>query len=93
MKELKLRKLKFTRYNETFIPLLEGMKGHGVEYENETADAGYERKENYTYFETRKKNCYIKPQNNEWNKTKKSKGNMALRMYWILYFKYVCRDM
>ena len=63
----------------TLIPLLESMKSHGVEYEDVTADAGYESEENYTYFETCKKDCYIKPQNYERSKTRKYKGNMALR--------------
>lgn len=63
----------------TLIPLLEGMKNHGVEYTDVTADAGYESEENYSYFETLKKDCYIKPQNYERSKTRKYKSNMALR--------------
>lgn len=50
-----------------------------VQYEDITADAGYESEENYTYFEEKKQNCYIKPQNYERSKTKKFKNNMALR--------------
>ena len=63
----------------TLIPLLESMKNHGIEHKDVTADAGYESEENYTYFETCEKDCYIKPQNYERNKTKKYKSNMALR--------------
>ncbi len=62
------------------IPLLENMKKHGVpEYKDLTADAGYESEENYTYFEDKATECYIKPQNYERSKTKKYKSNMALR--------------
>ena len=63
----------------TLIPLLENMKNHEIEYEDVTADAGYESEENYTYFEACEKDCYIKPQNYERSKTKKFKSNMALR--------------
>ena len=63
----------------TLIPLLEGMKKHGIEYTDVTADAGYESEENYTYFETLGKDCYIKPQNYERSKRKKYRSNMALR--------------
>ena len=63
----------------TLLPLLENMEEHQVEYEDVTADAGYESEENYTYFEARGKDCYIKPQNYERSKTKKYKSNMALR--------------
>ena len=44
-----------------------------------TADADYESEENYSWFETADKTCYIKPQNYERSKTKKFKSNMALR--------------
>ena len=63
----------------TLIPLLEGMKNHGIEYEDVTADAGYESEENYSCFEACDTTCYIKPQNYERSKTKKFKSNMALR--------------
>ena len=63
----------------TLIPLLESMEQHNIEYQDVTADAGYESEENYTWFEKRKKVCYIKPQNYERSKTKKYKSNMALR--------------
>lgn len=63
----------------TLIPLLEDMEQHNVEYKDVTADAGYESEENYTWFEKRNKECYIKPQNYERSKTKKYKSNMALR--------------
>lgn len=63
----------------TLIPLLEDMEQHNVEYQDVTADAGYESEENYTWFEERNKKCYIKPQNYERSKTRKYKSNMALR--------------
>ena len=64
----------------TLIPLLENMEAHlGERYEDVTADAGYESEENYTHFEGKTMECYIKPQNYERSKTKKYKSNMALR--------------
>ena len=63
----------------TLIPLMEQMQGYGADYEDVTADAGYESEENYSWFEEAKKPCYIKPQNYERSKTKKFKSNMALR--------------
>jgi hypothetical protein len=44
-----------------------------------TADAGYESEENYTYFEEKNQECYIKPQNYELSKMKKFKNDMNLR--------------
>lgn len=45
------------------IPLLENMEAHlGRSYGDVTADAGYESEENYTYFEGKATECYIKPQ-------------------------------
>jgi hypothetical protein len=62
------------------IPLLETMESHlGKSYEDVTADAGYESEENYSYFEGKATECYIKPQNYERSKTRKFKSNMALR--------------
>ncbi|WP_018213208.1 IS1182 family transposase [Desulfitobacterium hafniense] len=62
------------------IPLLETMQAHLKQrYKDVTADAGYESEENYTYFEGKTTECYIKPQNYERSKTKKYKSNMALR--------------
>lgn len=62
------------------IPLLENMEIHlGQSYDDVTADAGYESEENYTYFQSKPTECYIKPQNYERSKTKKYKSNMALR--------------
>jgi len=62
------------------IPLLENMEAYlGRSYEDVTADAGYESEENYTYFEGKTTECYLKPQNYERSKTKKYKSNMALR--------------
>ncbi len=64
----------------TLIDTLETMHRHlGEYYEDVTADAGYESEENYTYFEDKPTECYIKPQNYERSKTKKFKNNMALR--------------
>ena len=63
----------------SLIPLMEKMQGYGADYTDVTADAGYESEENYTWFEEAEKECYIKPQNYERSKTKKFKGNMALR--------------
>ena len=63
----------------TLIPLLEKMQDYGADYDDVTADAGYESEENYTWFETQQKPCYIKPQNYERSKKKKYKSNMALR--------------
>ena len=64
----------------TLIELLENMEKHtGRYYEDVTADAGYESEENYTWFEDKPCECYIKPQNYEKSKTKKYKSNMALR--------------
>ena len=63
----------------TLIPLMEKMQGYGADYTDVTADAGYESEENYSWFETAGKECYIKPQNYERSKTKKFKSNMALR--------------
>ena len=64
----------------TLIETLEAMHEHlGEYYEDVTADAGYESEENYTYFEDKPTECYIKPQNYERSKTKKFKSNMALR--------------
>lgn len=63
----------------TLIPLMKKMQSYGADYTDVTADAGYESEENYSWFETAKKECYIKPQNYERSKTKKFKSNMALR--------------
>jgi len=64
----------------TLIPLLDEMESYlGVQYEDVTADAGFESEENYTYFEKKQQTCYIKPQNYERSKTKKIKSNMNLR--------------
>lgn len=64
----------------TLIPLLEKMESNlECSYGDVTADAGYESEENYTYFENKGQDCYIKPQNYERSKTRKFKNNMALR--------------
>lgn len=64
----------------TLIPLIDKMEKYlKTQYDDVTADAGYESEENYTYFEEKGQACYIKPQNYERSKTKKFKNNMALR--------------
>ncbi len=78
----------------TLIPLMEKMQGYGADYTDVTADAGYESEENYSWFETGEKTCYIKPQNYERSKTKKYKSNMALRenmAYDAEKDEYTCR--
>lgn len=77
------------------IPLLENMEVHqGQSYKDATMDAGYESEENYTYFEDKTTECYIKPQNYERSKTKKYKSNMALRenmAYDLELDEYTCQ--
>ncbi|MCE5197196.1 MAG: transposase [Negativicutes bacterium] len=46
---------------------------------DDTADAGYESEGNYTFFENKTTQCYIKPQNDKRSKTKKYKSNLTLR--------------
>lgn len=80
----------------TLIPLLEQMEAYtGHQYEDVTADAGYESEENYTYFENKKQTCYIKPQNYERSKTRKFKSNMSLRenmVYDAEKDEYTCQN-
>ncbi len=80
----------------TLIPLLDRMEEKlEVVYEDVTADAGYESEENYTYFENKSQDCYIKPMNYERSKTRKFKGNMALREnmeYNEIDDYYVCKN-
>lgn len=80
----------------TLIPFLENMEAHLQErYADVTADAGYESEENYTYFEEKTIECYIKPQNYERSKTKKYKSNMALRenmTYDAQLDEYTCQN-
>lgn len=80
----------------TLIPLLEKMEQQlGTTYDDVTCDAGYESEENYTYFEGKPTECYIKPQNYERSKTKKFKSNMALREnmeYDITLDEYTCQN-
>lgn len=63
----------------TLIPFMEKLEEKGIIYQDVTADAGYESEENYSFFESRGTECYIKPQNYERSKTKKFKSNMSLR--------------
>ena len=80
----------------TLIDTLETMHNHiGEYYGDVTADAGYESEENYTWFEDKPTECYIKPQNYERSKTKKYKSNMALREnmeYDSEADEYTCRN-
>ena len=80
----------------TLIDTLETMHEHiGEYYGDVTADAGYESEENYTWFEDKPTECYIKPQNYERSKTKKYKSNMALREnmeYSREADEYTCRN-
>ena len=78
----------------TLIPFMENLRNHGIEYQDLTADAGYESEENYTYFEGISTVCFIKPQNYERSKTKKFKSNMALRenmLYDPVLDEYTCQ--
>jgi len=80
----------------TMIPLLNEMESYlGVQYTDVTGDAGFESEENYTYFEEKGQQCYIKPQNYERSKTKKYKNNMSLREnmdYDTEKDEYTCRN-
>ncbi|NLJ65334.1 MAG: IS1182 family transposase [Christensenellaceae bacterium] len=80
----------------TLIPFMDNMEAHiGREYKDVTLDAGYESEENYTYFENKTTDCYIKPQNYERSKTRKYKSNMALRenmTYDSLLDEYTCHQ-
>jgi Transposase and inactivated derivatives len=79
----------------TLIDLMENMHDKlGEYYGDVTADAGYESEENYTWFEDKPCECYIKPQNYERSKTKKYKSNMALRenmAYDAEHDEYTCK--
>ncbi len=79
----------------TLIPLIEKMDKNIGQYQDVTADAGYESEENYTYFEEKAQTCYIKPQNYERSKTRKFKNNMALREnmdYDVEKDEYTCQN-
>lgn len=80
----------------TLIETLETMYNNlGEYYKDVTADAGYESEENYTWFEDKPTECYIKPQNYERSKTKKYKSNMALRenmKYDPVTDEYTCQN-
>ena len=78
----------------TLIPFMDKLRSKGIEYEDVTADAGYESEENYSYFDAIRTECYIKPQNYERSKTKKYKSNMALREnmeYDAEHDEYICQ--
>lgn len=78
------------------IDLLENINEQtGSYYEDVTVDAGYESEENYTWFEDKPCECYIKPQNYECSKSRKYKNNMALRenmQYDAITDEYTCRS-
>ncbi len=80
----------------TLIPLLMQMENNtGKQYKDVTADAGYESEENYSYFEEKKQDCYIKPQNYERSKTRKFKNDMNKRenmSYDIEKDEYTCEN-
>ena len=80
----------------TMIGFLENMhRKTGHYYTDITLDAGYESEENYTWFEDKPCECYIKPQNYERSKTRKFKSNMALRenmKYDAEKDEYTCRN-
>ena len=57
----------------TLIPFLEDTNEHVHKYKEITADAGYESEENYVYLDKEGQTSYIKPQNYEQLKKKKSK--------------------
>ena len=61
----------------TLIPLLQSMKGFlkGKKHKNIIADAGYESEENYSYLESEKQSCYIKPSNYEKSKSRSYRRN------------------
>ncbi len=81
---------------QCLIPLLEGMAKHSIPpYRDVTADAGYESEENYSYFEGKPTECYIKPQNYEISKTRKFRNDMALRenmLYDAQKDEYTCKN-
>lgn len=64
----------------TLIPLLERMKkGLGQKHTAIVADAGYESEENYTYLESQRQSCFIKPVNYEKSKSRKYRNNKYLK--------------
>jgi transposase len=79
----------------TLIPLLQSMNGFlkGRKHKNIIADAGYESEENYSYLESEKQNCYIKPSNYEKSKSRNYRSN-AFRLEAMSYNKdkeeYTC---
>ena len=64
----------------TLIPLQESMKNFlkGKKHKNIIAVAGYESVENYSYLETEKQMCYIKPSNYEKSKSRKYRKDAFL---------------
>ena len=62
----------------TFIPFMETTKENlGFTYPNATTDAGYESEENYVYMAKNKQASYVKPQNYEQTKKRKTKHPYA----------------
>jgi len=63
--------------SQTFIPVLEKIKGLG--YTKPVADAGFESEENYTWCEENGQMAIIKPANYEKAKTRKYKSDIGRR--------------
>lgn len=62
----------------TLIPFLDKMaQSYSDRFKNVVADAGYESEENYMYLRTNKYKSYIKPQNYEVMKSRKSTKNIG----------------
>jgi len=63
--------------SQTFIPMLEKLKGLG--YTKPVADAGFESEENYTWCEENGQTAFIKPANYDTSKTRKYKSDIGRR--------------
>jgi len=63
--------------SQTFIPMLEKLKGLG--YTKPVADAGFESEENYTWCEEHGQTAFIKPANYDPRKTRKYKSDIGRR--------------
>lgn len=63
--------------SQTFIPMLETLKGLG--YTKPVADAGFESEENYTWCEENGQIAFIKPANYDNAKTRKYKSDIGRR--------------
>lgn len=63
--------------SQTFIPILETLKGLG--YTKPVADAGFESEENYTWCEENGQIAFIKPAHHHKGKTRKYKSDIGRR--------------